>query len=73
MGYAHILWIYEDGIKDDNDREDLQKVLGEAVIKVCLCPDYAPTPKGRRRITRHPVRCHNNCVNHAAALHNSDE
>ena len=44
MGYSYIMHIYEDGIKESKPSKEIEKKLkseiGEAVIKLCLNPEY---------------------------------
>ena len=77
MGYAHILWVLEDGIRDvQKHPEEVPKYteeVGGAVLKLCLDPTMMQTPKGRRPVTHEPVLNHGDCINHAAAMHSTDE
>jgi hypothetical protein len=59
MGYAKILWIYEDGIRHPSD--DLSERVGDAVLNVCT-----------RGAKSAPVGNHNNCVNLAGEAHSTD-
>lgn len=77
MGYAHIIWVLEDGIRDvEQHPEDTEKYtheVGTGILKLCLDPVMMQTPKGLRPVTHAPVLNHANCLNHAGALHSSDE
>ncbi len=59
MGYAKLLWIYEDGIRHPSD--DLSERVGDAVLNVCT-----------RGAKSAPVRNHNNCVNLAGEAHSTE-
>jgi hypothetical protein len=59
MGYAKILWIYEDGIRHSSD--DLAEEVGNAVLGVCM---------GGAKSSA--VRNHSNCVNLAGETHSTD-
>ena len=76
MGHAHILYIYNDGIRDVKNQPDKHpeyaKAVGEAVLKLCLNPDYASTPEGQERVTWHSVFNHGNCVEYAGEVHSTD-
>lgn len=76
MGYAHILTIYEDGIRDAKQPKNAQNYLdavGGAVLKLCLNPDKMQTPEGIQPVTSEPILNHSNCVNHDATVHSTDE
>lgn len=59
MGYAKIIWIYEDGIRHPS--ENLSKLVVDAVLDVCL--------NGAKSF---PVRNHSNCVNFCDEVHSID-
>jgi hypothetical protein len=67
MGVAHIMYVYEDGIKqppkDVSDVAAFQQEIGAAVLKVCLDASYANTPDGLLRLRSHGLRSHSNAVN----------
>ncbi len=67
MGYTKILWIYEDGLKEASEsREKWEKYkeeIGQAVLKLCLDPDYISTPNGLKTVKSHKVFNNFNCVN----------
>lgn len=75
MGYAKILWIYEDGIQDaDRSPEGwsrLRPEVGEAVLKVCL--DQSRDAEGQRIHSSHAVGPHSNCVNYVDEVHSTHE
>ena len=77
MGYAHLMWVLEDGIREaKNHPEEAPKYVeqvGAAVLKLCLDPTMMQTPDGLQPVTSEPVANHANCINHAAKLHSTDE
>ena len=77
MGYAHILCVLEDGIRDvQKHPEEAPKYteeVGGAVLKLCLDPMMMQTPEGLQPVTSERVANHANCINHAAKLHSTDE
>jgi hypothetical protein len=77
MGYAHLLWIYEDGIRHveqyPEDAPKYREAIGAAVLKLCLEPAMMQTPQGIQPVTHEPIFNQGNCVNHAATLHSTDE
>ncbi|QTA81319.1 Uncharacterized protein dnl_36520 [Desulfonema limicola] len=56
MGMAHILWIYEDGLRTYN-REKTKEAVGESVMSACL--------ESKRKL---PVLGAINCINRAASV-----
>jgi len=70
MGQKHILWVIEDGISRTKEKPE---ALGEAVLKVCLNPDFAPTPDGQglERVWWRSV-LGVSCVNWVDDVHQSD-
>jgi len=68
MGYAAIIWVYEDVIRDAERSKDeynrLKGELGEARLQVC-----AGGPEGVRSA---PVLSHGNCVNFYDRVHSTD-
>ena len=77
MGYAHVIWVLEDGIRDveqhPEDTEKYMQEVGTGILKLCLDPFMMQTPKGLRPVTHAPVLNHANCLNHAVSLHSTDE
>lgn len=77
MGYAHIMWVLEDGIRHvqqhPEDYEKYAREIGAAVLKLCLDPDMMQTPKGLCPVTHEPIFNHGNCINHANQFHSNDE
>lgn len=59
VGYAHILWVYEDGVEEAERSVAawgrLRPALGEAVLQVVI--------GGARGVKSAPVLGHGNCVN----------
>jgi hypothetical protein len=75
MGNYHIVSIAADGIHviQDQDRNPgLAQALGEAILKVCLDPDFAMVPYGRERVTSAPVLRHGNCVSWVDEKHHTE-
>ncbi len=68
MGYAHIIWVYDDGIRDakhSKGRWDrLRSEVGEAVLQVSL-----GGPSGVKSAN---VLGHGNCVNRSDEVHSTD-
>jgi hypothetical protein len=67
MGCTKILWIYEDGLKEATESvekwEKYKEEIGQAVLKLCLDPDYISTPNGLKSVKSHRVFNNINCVN----------
>lgn len=68
MGYAHIIWVYDDGIRDAEHSKDhrnrLRSEVGEAVLQVSL--------GGPRGVKSANVLGHGNCVNRSDEVHSTD-
>ena len=66
MGYAYIIWVYDDGIRDAKPSTDywgrLRTEVGEAVLQVSL-----------RHVKSAAVLGHGNCVNRADEVHSTSE
>ncbi|OGW42862.1 MAG: hypothetical protein A2Y66_01520 [Nitrospirae bacterium RBG_13_41_22] len=77
MGNAHILYVYEDGIRnavtmDNKIIEEKATELGTAILKVSLVPGYHTGDDGPERIRSHPLHSHGNCVNHVDDPHSTE-
>jgi hypothetical protein len=65
LGTYHIVSIWNDGIAGvpgQHRNPGLAQALGEAILKVCLDPDYAMVPNGLKRVTWAGVPGASNCV-----------
>jgi hypothetical protein len=74
MGIAHILWIYEDGLRLGKSKRDSERdsaALGRAIYSLCDHRDIAETPEGRQLITHKPLFEMGNCVNWCDEAHSS--
>ena|SRR5215471_13133796 len=69
MGYAHVLWVYDDALR----QEGIDSDLGAAILKVCSNPDFESTAEGKKFIRDVPVRAHGNAVNWVDDPYSSDE
>ncbi len=76
MGISYVMWVYDDGIRQaersEEQRNKIQSALGEAVLKVCLKPDYESTEQGFERVTWSQVNNFGNCVNLVDEVHSND-
>lgn len=67
MGYAIVLWIYEDAIRDCERSTEIwercRPDIGEAVLQVCI--------GGQHGVKSAPIRNHGNAVNRFGALHST--
>jgi hypothetical protein len=78
MGMAHLLYIYDDGIRDAADdadaHEQIASQVGTGVLKLCLDPDYRSLPSGEIvRVTRASTEGHGNAINHCDRVHAGGE
>ena len=76
MGYAHIITVYDDGIRSAKtgsvfDPEYLQSV-GSGVLKLCLDPAFGEDANGRFQVTWHRVGHMENCLNWIGEVHSSE-
>lgn len=73
MGYAHILYIYNDGIRDaGRDLETLHRMIaavGAGVLKVSLFPEKERTGDRFTRVKDCEVLNHGNCINWVDEVH----
>src|SRR5262245_40885996 len=70
MGMAHVLYIYEDGIR--NNTPEIADAVGKAIMYVCLDIEAmasAGSPTARRHTA--VLNC-GNCVNWVAEVHSTD-
>lgn len=83
MGYGDVLWVYEDGIRNQ-DRSKLAPIVGEGVLDLCLDESFysvsppepstgQPRPEDLRRVRSKPVLGHVNCINWVGKYHSTDE
>jgi hypothetical protein len=73
MGYAHILWIYNDALQSGrSDVARLKAAVGEAICELCTPPERFETPRRWRQKDWAPIECNGNAAHHAAILHSSD-
>jgi len=70
MGYKHIVWVNEDGMRQKT--AGLEQAFGQALLKVCLNPDYAHAPEGPERVWWADVGNHGGCINWVDEVHQSD-
>ena len=74
MGMSHVLYIREDCIRGDKAKsKELQTVLGEAVIDLCLNPKVIQQGSEHIDIREKTVMNYGGCVGHAAELHSTDK
>ena len=74
MGITHIVTVRDDGLTMNAAKgQELESAVGEAVVTVCVKPQFAGTERGPERITWHPVMNHGNCVQHVTEMHSSEE
>ena len=70
MGYARVLWVYEDGVRAASESQErwdeLRPAVGEAVLKVCT-----EMPIGDDQVSA-PVLSHANCVNLCDVAHSTE-
>ena len=76
MGLANILVVRDDAIHNvgnsEAERKRYDAVLGAAVLKLCLDPDYERTEKGPQRVTDAGVVNHTNGVTWVDEIHSTD-
>jgi len=73
MGYKHIVWVNEDGINKKTQKiENLEQALGQALLKVCMNPEYASTPDGPERVWWVDVGNCGGCINWVDEVHQQD-
>lgn len=76
MGYSHILWIRNDGIRNSkNEGTDTKKYeteIGKATLKLCLDPDWRSEPEGLKRNTSRNILNYGACINYVDEVHSSD-
>jgi hypothetical protein len=67
MGYAIVLWVYEDAIRDCERSKEIWESyrpdVGEAVLQVCI--------GGKHDVESAPIKNHGNAVNRFAELHST--
>jgi hypothetical protein len=76
MGYANIVFVYDDAIQaaksPEEERKRYEAEVGAAIIRVCLSPDFEPTPDGMKRIVDARVFNCSNGVNWVDEVHSSE-
>ena len=76
MGYARLIWIYEDALEDvapgDERWESLQSELGEGILKLIQDVRSYAVPGGKRR-TSQSLGHTSNAINYCDEVHSSDD